>query len=126
MLVMESLHLSFKRVEDAGMFNGIMLNSSMQLSHMFYADDAIFMGQWSNRNIDTLMYMLKCFQRASGLSINLSKSKLMGIAVSVEKVEEVTKNIGCGVLKTPFTFLGSKVGGVCIRLSHGTRLWKKW
>nr|GFA76402.1 RNA-directed DNA polymerase, eukaryota, reverse transcriptase zinc-binding domain protein [Tanacetum cinerariifolium] len=44
-LVMESLHLSFKRVEDAGMFNGIKINSSMTLSHMFYADDAIFMGQ---------------------------------------------------------------------------------
>nr|GFA97591.1 RNA-directed DNA polymerase, eukaryota [Tanacetum cinerariifolium] len=58
-LVMESLHLSFKRVEDAGMFNGIKINSSMTLSHMFYADNAIFMGQWSKRNIDTLMYMLK-------------------------------------------------------------------
>nr|GEY05482.1 cytochrome P450 716B1-like [Tanacetum cinerariifolium] len=114
-LVMESLHLSFKIVEDAGMFNKIMFNSSMLLSHMFYMDDAIFMGQWSNRNIDTLIYMLKCFQRASGLSINLSKSNLMGIAVSVEKVEEVTKNIGCGVLKTPFSFLGLKVGG-CMSL----------
>ncbi|GJW62634.1 RNA-directed DNA polymerase, eukaryota [Tanacetum coccineum] len=92
-LVMESLHLSFKRVEDAGMFNGIKINSSMTLSHMFYADDAIFMGQWSKRNIDTLMYMLKCFERASGLSINLSKSKLMGLAVSIEKVEEVTIDI---------------------------------
>nr|GEY66545.1 RNA-directed DNA polymerase, eukaryota, reverse transcriptase zinc-binding domain protein [Tanacetum cinerariifolium] len=41
---------------------------------MFYADDAIFMGQWSKRNIDTLMYMLKCFERASSLSINFSKN----------------------------------------------------
>ncbi|GKA85174.1 RNA-directed DNA polymerase, eukaryota, reverse transcriptase zinc-binding domain protein [Tanacetum coccineum] len=39
-LVMESLHISFKRVMDAGMFNGIVLNSVMHLSHMFYADDA--------------------------------------------------------------------------------------
>ncbi|GJT79179.1 RNA-directed DNA polymerase, eukaryota, reverse transcriptase zinc-binding domain protein [Tanacetum coccineum] len=111
-LVMESLHLSFKRVEDAGMFNGIKINSSMTLSHMFYADDAIFMGQWSKRNVDTLMYMLKCFERALGLSINLSKSKLMGLAVSIEKVEEVTRHIGCGILNTPFSFLGSKVGDV--------------
>ncbi|GJY28534.1 RNA-directed DNA polymerase, eukaryota, reverse transcriptase zinc-binding domain protein [Tanacetum coccineum] len=115
-LVMESLHLSFKRVEDAGMFNGIKINSSMTLSHMFYADDAIFMGQWSKRNIDTLMYMLKCFERASGLSINLSKSKLMGLAVSIEKVEEVTRHIGCGILNTPFSFLGSKVGGCMSRI----------
>ncbi|GJV21797.1 hypothetical protein Tco_1370817 [Tanacetum coccineum] len=55
------------------MFNGIVLNSVMHLSHMFYADDAVFMGQWSTKNIDTIIYVLKCFHRASGLSINLSK-----------------------------------------------------
>nr|GEZ84824.1 RNA-directed DNA polymerase, eukaryota, reverse transcriptase zinc-binding domain protein [Tanacetum cinerariifolium] len=78
--------------------------------------DAIFMGQWSKRNIDTLMCMLKCFERASGLSINLSKSKLMGLAVSIENVEEVTRHIGCGILNTPFSFLGSKVGGCMSRI----------
>ncbi|GJS39467.1 RNA-directed DNA polymerase, eukaryota [Tanacetum coccineum] len=41
----------------------------------------------------------KCFQRASGLSINLSKSKLMGIAVSEERVEQAANRIGCVVLK---------------------------
>nr|GEU79240.1 RNA-directed DNA polymerase, eukaryota, reverse transcriptase zinc-binding domain protein [Tanacetum cinerariifolium] len=46
-LVMESLHVSFQRVVDAGLFNGIKLDSSLQISHLFYADDAIFMGQWS-------------------------------------------------------------------------------
>nr|GEW14889.1 RNA-directed DNA polymerase, eukaryota, reverse transcriptase zinc-binding domain protein [Tanacetum cinerariifolium] len=30
-----------------GLFNGIKLDSSLQISHLFYADDAIFMGQWS-------------------------------------------------------------------------------
>nr|GFC09752.1 RNA-directed DNA polymerase, eukaryota, reverse transcriptase zinc-binding domain protein [Tanacetum cinerariifolium] len=103
-------------VEDAGMFNGIKINSSMTLSHMFYADDAIFMGQWSKRNIDTLMYTLKCFERASSLSINFSKSKFMGLAVSIEKVEEVTRHIGCGTLNTSFSFLGSKVGGCMSRI----------
>ena len=109
-LIMESLHLSLKRVVDAGMFKGIGLNDSMYLSHMFYADDAIFMGQWSNRNIETLMFVLKCFQQASGLSINLSKSKLMGVAVKDDRVVEVANTIGCGTIKAPFSYLGSKVG----------------
>nr|GEY24012.1 RNA-directed DNA polymerase, eukaryota [Tanacetum cinerariifolium] len=120
-LIMESLYLSFKRVVDARMFNGIDLNSTMQLSHMFYADDAIFMGHWSNRNIDTLMYMLKCFHRESGLSINLNKSKLMGISVSDDKVEEAAIRLGCGVLNTHFNYLGSKVGGFMSR----TQSWNK-
>ncbi|GJV87280.1 RNA-directed DNA polymerase, eukaryota [Tanacetum coccineum] len=115
-LVMESLHISFKRVVDAGMFNGIVLNSVMHLSHMFYADDAVFMGQWSTKNIDTIIYVLKCFHRASGLSINLSKSKLLGVVVSDDRVVQAANRIGCGVLKAPFAYLGSKVGGNMSRI----------
>ncbi|GJU28893.1 RNA-directed DNA polymerase, eukaryota [Tanacetum coccineum] len=54
-LVMESLHISFQRVVDAGLFNGINLSSTVNLSHLFYADDAIFIGQWNELNIDTLV-----------------------------------------------------------------------
>ncbi|GKB58696.1 RNA-directed DNA polymerase, eukaryota [Tanacetum coccineum] len=43
-LIMESLHLSFQRVVDAGMFKGISLSPSLNLSHMFYADDVVFVG----------------------------------------------------------------------------------
>ncbi|GJT79180.1 RNA-directed DNA polymerase, eukaryota, reverse transcriptase zinc-binding domain protein [Tanacetum coccineum] len=39
----------------------------------------------------------------------------MGLAISIEKVEEVTRHIGCGILNTPFSFLGSKVGGCMSR-----------
>nr|GEU84862.1 RNA-directed DNA polymerase, eukaryota [Tanacetum cinerariifolium] len=45
---------------------------------MFYADDAIFVGEWCDNNINTLILVLDCFHRASGLKINLSKSKIMG------------------------------------------------
>ncbi|GKD01952.1 hypothetical protein Tco_1172226 [Tanacetum coccineum] len=121
---MESLHISFKRVVDAGMFNGIV-----HLSHMFYADDAVFMGQWSTKNIDTIIYVLKCFHRASGLSINLSKSKLLGVVVSEDRVVQAANRIGCGVLKAPFAYLdiilyGAEVkkiteGGVASKLVTG-------
>ncbi|GKF41330.1 RNA-directed DNA polymerase, eukaryota, partial [Tanacetum coccineum] len=53
-LVMESLHISFQRVVDVGMFTGIKLSSSLNISHLFYADDVIFLGQWNDSNIDTL------------------------------------------------------------------------
>ncbi|GJW92885.1 RNA-directed DNA polymerase, eukaryota [Tanacetum coccineum] len=41
-LVMESLHLSFSRVIDAGIFTGIRIDSTTMISHLFYTDDAIF------------------------------------------------------------------------------------
>nr|GFA63233.1 RNA-directed DNA polymerase, eukaryota [Tanacetum cinerariifolium] len=115
-LIMESLHLTFQNVVDVGMFKGIVLNSSMVLSHMFFADDAVFVGQWSNSNIDTIIYALKCFERAYGLRMNMSKSKITGIAVNGDKVDQVAHRIGCGILKVPFTYLGSKVGGCMSRI----------
>nr|GEX65987.1 RNA-directed DNA polymerase, eukaryota, reverse transcriptase zinc-binding domain protein [Tanacetum cinerariifolium] len=39
---MESIHLSFQRVVDAGLFTGINLNSSTTISYLFFADDAVF------------------------------------------------------------------------------------
>nr|GEU30488.1 RNA-directed DNA polymerase, eukaryota, reverse transcriptase zinc-binding domain protein [Tanacetum cinerariifolium] len=43
-LVMKSLHLSFKRVLEAGLIKGVSINNSLTISHLFYADDAIFVG----------------------------------------------------------------------------------
>ncbi|GKA60775.1 hypothetical protein Tco_0760182 [Tanacetum coccineum] len=45
---MESLHLSFSRAIDAGLFTGIKLDSSLSISHLFYADNVVFIGEWSN------------------------------------------------------------------------------
>ncbi|GJQ93066.1 RNA-directed DNA polymerase, eukaryota [Tanacetum coccineum] len=41
-LIMKSLHLSFNNVVDAGLYNGIQIDESLNLSHLFYADDVIF------------------------------------------------------------------------------------
>ncbi|GJW79157.1 RNA-directed DNA polymerase, eukaryota, reverse transcriptase zinc-binding domain protein [Tanacetum coccineum] len=115
-IIMESLHLSFQRVVDNGIFNGIKLSSSLSISHLFYADDAVFMGQWCDGNISTLIHVLECFYRASGLRINMSKSKILGVNVDSDKVKGAASKLGCLILKTPFTYLGSKVGGSMSRV----------
>nr|GFA61424.1 RNA-directed DNA polymerase, eukaryota, reverse transcriptase zinc-binding domain protein [Tanacetum cinerariifolium] len=110
-LIMESLHISFQRVVDAGLFTGIKINSMVNLSNLFYADDAIFLGQWSELNIDSLVRVLECFFRASGLRINMCKSKFMGVNVEDGLVRIAAAKLGCLILKTPFIYLGTKVGG---------------
>nr|GEY09368.1 RNA-directed DNA polymerase, eukaryota [Tanacetum cinerariifolium] len=69
-LIMESLHISFQRVVDAGVFKGNV-----------------------DSNIDTIVHVLECFYRASGLRINMSKSKLMRIAMDVDRVEQAASKI---------------------------------
>ncbi|GJW16632.1 RNA-directed DNA polymerase, eukaryota, reverse transcriptase zinc-binding domain protein [Tanacetum coccineum] len=107
LLIMESLHISMQRVVDAGLFRGIQVGSSLQVSHLFYADDVVFMGHWSEANIDIILRVLDCFYHASGLRINMLKSKLMGISVSSDKVDQAAKKIGCAILQVPFSYLGS-------------------
>nr|GEV26677.1 RNA-directed DNA polymerase, eukaryota, reverse transcriptase zinc-binding domain protein [Tanacetum cinerariifolium] len=53
-LIMESLHILVQRVMDAGMFRGISMGVSLHLSRLFYAYDVVFMGHWSDSNIDTI------------------------------------------------------------------------
>ncbi|GJS12658.1 RNA-directed DNA polymerase, eukaryota [Tanacetum coccineum] len=73
--VMESLHLSISRVVEVGIFKGIRLNSSLSLSHLFYADDAL------------IINVLKCFFLASGLQINIHKSSAFGVGVARPEIE---------------------------------------
>ncbi|GJX32988.1 RNA-directed DNA polymerase, eukaryota, reverse transcriptase zinc-binding domain protein [Tanacetum coccineum] len=57
------------------------------VSHLFYADDAVFMGHWSEANIDTIL-----------------------------RVDQAAKKIGCAILQVPFSYLGSKVGCLMSRI----------
>ncbi|GJT47412.1 RNA-directed DNA polymerase, eukaryota, reverse transcriptase zinc-binding domain protein [Tanacetum coccineum] len=78
---------------------------------MFYADDAVFVGQWNDSNITTLVHVLECFYRVSGLKINMGKSKIMGVHVDNAKVSRAAVKLGCLILKAHFSYLGSIVGG---------------
>nr|GFC15085.1 RNA-directed DNA polymerase, eukaryota [Tanacetum cinerariifolium] len=69
-LVMESLHLSVTRAVNDGIFKGLRITGSSSLSHLFYADDAVFIGEWSIENLDNLLKILNCFHLASGLCIH--------------------------------------------------------
>ncbi|GJT77711.1 RNA-directed DNA polymerase, eukaryota [Tanacetum coccineum] len=120
-LVMESLHLSFSRVMEVGLFKGIIINNSLTISHLFYADDAFFVGKWNITNIKTIVNVLNCFFMASGLKINLLKSKLTGIGVSKEDIDSAVSIVGCSTFSPPFHYLGVKVGASMSRLNS----WKE-
>ncbi|GKD86878.1 hypothetical protein Tco_1358032, partial [Tanacetum coccineum] len=110
---MESLHLSVSRAIEAGIFKGIKIDSTLNLSHLFYADDVVFIGEWSPSNLSGITNILHCFSLLSGLSINLKKSNLLGVGVRSEYVKDAAVNLGCLTMKTPFKYLGVMVGGIC-------------
>nr|GEX76288.1 RNA-directed DNA polymerase, eukaryota [Tanacetum cinerariifolium] len=92
-------------------FNGFWIDNSLTISHLFYADDAVFIGDWSNGNLKGILNILNCFSLLSGMSINLKKSQILSMGISDSVVTMATKDLGCSVMKVPFMYLGVMVGG---------------
>ncbi|GJX12486.1 RNA-directed DNA polymerase, eukaryota [Tanacetum coccineum] len=99
-----------------GLYKSIRLDDSLSLSHLFYADDVVFVGKWDKLKFSTIVNVLKWFFLASGLKINIHKSKLMGIGIPQDVVASTASSIGCATLTSPFNYLGVKVGGNMSRL----------
>ncbi|GJY75790.1 RNA-directed DNA polymerase, eukaryota [Tanacetum coccineum] len=109
------------KVLEAGLYKGISINNSLMISHLFYADDAVFVGKWDISNIKVIVNVLKFFFLASGLKINLHKSKLMGIEVGKEDIDSAAQMVGCSTFSPPFHYLRVKVGASMSRLNS----WKE-
>ena len=81
-IAMEGLHIAMEDAMVAGLYSGFNINT-LNLSHLFFADDALFIGEWSQNNIKSLVAILECFHKVSGLKINYNKSKLFGVGVPI-------------------------------------------
>nr|GEW46975.1 RNA-directed DNA polymerase, eukaryota, reverse transcriptase zinc-binding domain protein [Tanacetum cinerariifolium] len=90
---------------------------SSSLSHLFYADDAIFIGEWSIENLNNLLKILNCFHLALGLCINMNKSHVLGVGVPLDIIRQGALRIGYEVMQTPFKYLGVMVGDHMSRYS---------
>ncbi|GJR44697.1 hypothetical protein Tco_1312800 [Tanacetum coccineum] len=81
-------HLLFQNVVNEGMFKGVSIGTTLHLSHLFYAVDVVFMGQWSDSNISTIVHVLNCFFKASGLRI-----KVGGMMSRIKSWDEIVKKM---------------------------------
>nr|GEX00481.1 hypothetical protein [Tanacetum cinerariifolium] len=116
--------LFIQRVVDACLFKGIKVASPIHISHLFYTDDAIFMGQWNQSNIDTITRVLEVFHRASGLRINMNKrSRVGGLMSRIQSwndiIESMVSRLSRWKLKTlsiggRLTILKSVLGAIPI------------
>ncbi|XP_022014674.1 uncharacterized protein LOC110914170 [Helianthus annuus] len=118
-MVMEALSCMINKACDLRILKGVSLpNGGPTVSHLFYADDAIIMGEWSRGNLLNVVRILRCFHVCSGLKINLSKSYLFGVGLQPVEVEEMAELVGCKADAFPFKFLGLSVGANMNRISN--------
>ncbi|GKD12876.1 reverse transcriptase domain, reverse transcriptase zinc-binding domain protein [Tanacetum coccineum] len=108
---MEALQISIIEACNKVVFKGISLaESKVNVSLLQYADDALFFGKWSRSNAKNLIHILKCFEMGSGLKVNISKSRIIGVDVPLTDVESMAALLGCAHESLPFIYLGLLVG----------------
>ncbi|MFS7950995.1 putative RNA-directed DNA polymerase [Helianthus anomalus] len=119
LVVMEALSCLINKAVEVGMFSGIRLpEGGPLLSHLFFADDALVIGEWHEENVINMVRLLRCFHVCSGLKINLEKSGLFGVGVEASEVGQMAGVVGCRAESFPFKYLGLKVGANMNRVSN--------
>lgn len=61
-------------------------------------------------NMKNVIRMLKCFQEASGLPVNLMKNRPYGVVIDPTKVDRIAHFINFSSDKIPLMYLGLPVG----------------
>ncbi|GJZ72574.1 RNA-directed DNA polymerase, eukaryota [Tanacetum coccineum] len=111
LIVAEALQISILEACDKGFYKGVYLaENKSNLSLLQYADDALFFGYWSRLNASNLIHILECFELASGLKVNIAKSRLLVVGVPNIEVELMASLLGCTHDSLHFTYLGLPVG----------------
>ncbi|KAJ0880137.1 putative RNA-directed DNA polymerase [Helianthus annuus] len=110
-IVMEALSCVMKKASSIGLFKGIEVTvDGPLLSHLIYADDVMFVGEWSSLNIYNLRRIMRCFYLASGLKVNLTKCSIYGIGVSDQEIQLMASQLRCKQGTSPFIHLGLPIG----------------
>ncbi|KAK9065169.1 hypothetical protein SSX86_016552 [Deinandra increscens subsp. villosa] len=110
-LAMEGLNYLINEEVKGGRFKPMLVGrNKVALSHLFYADDVIFIGEWSQSNLEAIFNILNIFKEWSGLQINSAKSNLFGWGIPAARVANLASVSGCKVGSTPFVYLGVPVG----------------
>lgn len=118
-LAAESLNVMMEESVTQGLFLPMVVgNNNVNLLHLQFVDDATFYDEWSTENARSFLEILQCFELASGLKLNLNKTKVLGVRVQMESVTSLAIATGCSAATLLFTYLGLSVGlNMCRRKS---------
>ncbi|XP_071704164.1 uncharacterized protein [Rutidosis leptorrhynchoides] len=135
LIVSETLNIMMKDVVSLGHYKGVSVGCDLiHLSHLQFADDVLFLEEWSESNTTNLIHILTWFGMAFGLKIHFSKSKIFDLCVPEPRITNMTRLLNCASGSFPFTYLGLPVGDnmnrigawetVFNKLSEKLSLWK--
>lgn len=85
-IAMEGLNVAFKPDVEKGIFNGInILGGGPPVSHIFYADETLFMGEWSRSNLKILLVSSIVYMRLLVLKLISINLEFLGLLSLLKK-----------------------------------------
>ena len=84
----------------------IPLRSSIDFPDIQYADDTLIIMEACGRQLWTLKALLHSFGESTGLKVNYTKSMMVPINTSEDKLIHLARTFGCETGMLPFTYLG--------------------
>ncbi|KAL4348043.1 hypothetical protein GQ457_17G001830 [Hibiscus cannabinus] len=118
-LVVEALSALLKKASVRGLFIGFFIGQS-EVSHIQFADDiSIFCGA-AESQIKNVVRLLKGFELATGLKLNMQNSKFIEVNVTDEKLEYWASLLNCKIEKLPCQYLGLPLGASKNSFQPGT------
>jgi hypothetical protein len=82
LLVSEGLSALTQKAVSLSFFNGFKVSPDVSVSLLQYADDTLFIGEVLVENLWAMKAILRWYELVSGLKVNFSKSRLMGVNVA--------------------------------------------
>ncbi|CAM8932747.1 unnamed protein product [Rhodiola kirilowii] len=111
LIAAEGLSRLLARAKEVGDLRGVeWVRNGDRMNHLQYADDTIIFCEAELEEIKSLRRILKSFEAASGLRINYSKSKCVGIGVKEGDLKQFAQTLGCATGQLPLEYMGILVG----------------
>ncbi|GAU48412.1 hypothetical protein TSUD_99270 [Trifolium subterraneum] len=110
LLVSEGLCALSQKAVSLGFFKGFQVSSKVSVSLLQYAYDTLFIGEAHVENLWAMKAILRWYELVSGLKVNFSKSRLIGVNVDSMFMEGATSFLNCTIDTLPFEYLGLPIG----------------
>lgn len=95
-----------RNVCSSSCFSPFIVVENLSFELLQYIDDTIIMGKAYRENIWELESFLRVIELASDLSVNLHNSKILGLNVGSDFLQDASDFLSCAISPFPFNFLG--------------------
>ena len=110
-LAADLLQSIINKAKDQGLLNlPIPLQYTNDFPILQYVDDTLVIMEGCGRQLFILKALLNTFAASTGLKVIFSKSMMVPINLSEEKLKHLSATFGCSTGSLPFTYLGLPLG----------------